>query len=333
MITLRPSESRGHADHGWLKTRHSFSFGDYHDPRHMSFRSLRVLNEDHIAGGAGFPTHPHRDMEIITYVVSGAVAHRDSTGGEGVIRAGELQHMTAGSGVRHSEFNASPTEPAHLLQIWIVPEKEGLTPGYTQTSSTDPGLTGVLALAAARDGTDGVLRIHQDVQLYIGNLRAGNTVNHELGRGRHAWLQLISGALAVNEQALSAGDAVAVSEESTLCLRAVEAANLTSREHPVPAPMPLSSVLILHPGHQIGLRSLDHQMKMIYSSNSTHAPPNEPSLASPRACAERLLDPCHRKRSPPGGLLDSSHGPWPLHTQSATVWASEQRVISNELCQ
>src|SRR5688572_6450750 len=176
MISIRKSEERGHADHGWLDSRHTFSFADYHDPQHMHFRSLRVINEDQIAGGAGFPTHPHRDMEIITYVVSGAVAHRDSTGGRGVIQAGQLQHMSAGTGVQHSEFNASSTEPAHLLQVWLLPESKGLTPSYSESSPDNATTTDEpLRLVARRDGGAGVLQVKQDVRLFVGKLAAGES--------------------------------------------------------------------------------------------------------------------------------------------------------------
>jgi hypothetical protein len=226
MITIRKSEERGGADHGWLKTRHTFSFADYYDPKHMHFRSLRVINEDHIAGGAGFPTHPHRDMEIVTYVVSGAVAHRDSTGGRGVIQPGQLQHMSAGTGVQHSEFNASQTEPAHLLQIWILPERSGLEPSYSETPAPNgTGVTPGLRLAASHEGGDGLLRVNQDVRIYVGHLAAGETAEHALASGRHAWVQLISGKLMINGTNLSAGDAAAMSEESRLELRADDAAH------------------------------------------------------------------------------------------------------------
>jgi quercetin 2,3-dioxygenase len=220
MIRIRKSDERGHADHGWLDTRHTFSFADYHDPEHVGFRSLRVINEDRIAGGAGFPMHPHRDMEIVTYLVSGALAHRDSTGGQGVIQPGELQHMSAGTGVRHSEFNASPGEPAHLLQIWILPEQKGLTPSYSQISVPAGAKRAPLVLAASRAGRDGVLKINQDVELFVGRIAAGDSVEHALAPGRHAWVQLISGALSVNGHELAAGDAAAISDETAVRLTA-----------------------------------------------------------------------------------------------------------------
>jgi quercetin 2,3-dioxygenase len=220
MITIRKSDERGHANLGWLDSRHAFSFADYYDPQHMHFRSLRVINEDHIAAGAGFPTHPHRDMEILTYVVSGAVAHRDSTGGCGVIKPGQLQHMSAGTGVQHSEFNASNTEPAHLLQIWILPEENGLTPSYSESSPAEAQKDVSLRLAASRDVGDGRLQIKQDVLLYVGRMNAGRTVEHRLEAGRHAWVQLISGSLEVNGARLDQGDAAAVSDELLLMVRA-----------------------------------------------------------------------------------------------------------------
>jgi len=220
MIRIRKSNERGHADHGWLNTRYTFSFADYHDPEHMGFRSLRVINEDHIAAGAGFPTHPHRDMEIITYVVSGAVAHRDSSGGDGVIRAGELQHMSAGSGVQHSEFNASKTEPIHLLQIWILPERRGVAPNYDQITLRDVPGPGPLKLVASRAGDDGRLQINADANLFVGQLDAGEKVEHALAPRRHAWLQLISGKLTLNGQSLEAGDGAAISDEQSLVIAA-----------------------------------------------------------------------------------------------------------------
>jgi redox-sensitive bicupin YhaK (pirin superfamily) len=225
MIQLRKSNERGHANHGWLDSYHTFSFADYYDPQHMAFRSLRVINEDRVAPGAGFPTHPHRDMEIVTYVVSGAVAHRDSTGGNGIIAAGDLQHMTAGSGVQHSEFNHSKTDPVHLLQIWITPASRGLTPGYDQTSLRQVKSEGPLKLAASPEGGDGVLKIHQDARILVGQMQAGEKVVHALETGRHAWVQLIEGKLTLNGQTLVAGDAAAVSEETALIIGAEEAAH------------------------------------------------------------------------------------------------------------
>jgi redox-sensitive bicupin YhaK (pirin superfamily) len=216
MITIRKSNERGHANHGWLDSYHTFSFADYHDPRHVHFRALRVINEDHIAGGGGFPTHPHRDMEIITYVVSGAVAHRDSTGGRGVIKAGELQHMSAGTGVEHSEANASPSEAVHLLQIWILPEKNGLKPDYGQTSLADLRKNGALTLVGSQEGGEHLLKINQDVRLFVGKLAAGEQSEHVIESGRYAWVQLIDGTLELNGQELRNGDAAGVKGEPSL---------------------------------------------------------------------------------------------------------------------
>jgi redox-sensitive bicupin YhaK (pirin superfamily) len=222
MITIRKSDERGHANHGWLDSWHTFSFADYYDPQHMHFRALRVINEDHIAAGAGFPPHPHRDMEIVTYVVSGAVAHQDSTGGKGVIKAGQLQHMSAGTGVQHSEFNASNTEPLHLLQIWLLPERQGLTPSYSETKLNGATQTESLRLVGSHDGGDGVLQIKQDVRLFVGKLKAGDEVEQTLAPDRHAWLQLIDGELTVNGQPLHSGDAASVSGETLLNLSAAK---------------------------------------------------------------------------------------------------------------
>lgn len=218
MITLRKSAERGHARHGWLDSRFTFSFAEYHDPRHMGFRSLRVINDDHIAAGQGFPTHPHQDMEIITYVLSGAVAHEDSTGTSSVIRPGEVQRMTAGLGVRHSEFNPSPTEELHLLQIWILPERRGLVPGYEQKAFAAEELEGKLRIVADRHGSGGAVTIHQDVALYATRLESGQSVTHPLVPGRHAWVHVARGKVHLNGQALEAGDGAAVSDEKSLTL-------------------------------------------------------------------------------------------------------------------
>jgi redox-sensitive bicupin YhaK (pirin superfamily) len=214
MMTIRRSDERGHANHGWLDTYHTFSFADYYDPAHIEFRTLRVINEDRVAPGQGFGTHPHRDMEIITYVLSGALAHKDSSGGEGVLRPGDVQHMTAGSGIQHSEFNASQTEPVHLLQIWILPDKKGLKPGYEQKHFEIGGLR----LVASRDGRDGSLLVHQDVDVFAARLPAGGEVRHTLAAGRHAWLQVARGTVTLNGTELRAGDGAAVSEERGLTI-------------------------------------------------------------------------------------------------------------------
>ena len=214
MITLRPSTERGHANHGWLDTYHTFSFDTYHDPRHMGFRSLRVINEDWVAGGKGFPPHAHRDMEIVTYVLEGALQHQDSMGSGGVIRPGEVQRMSAGTGVTHSEYNASPTERVHLLQIWMLPEARGLEPSYEQKKFAAEGRRGRLQLLASREAREGSVRIHQDAALYTAALAPKQEVAHKLGAGRHAWLQVARGAVTLNGVALKAGDGAAVSDEA-----------------------------------------------------------------------------------------------------------------------
>lgn len=214
MITIRKASERGHFDFGWLDTYHSFSFGDYHDPRHMGFRSLRVINEDRVAPGEGFPTHGHRDMEIVTVILEGALEHRDSLGTGSVIRPGDVQRMTAGTGVRHSEYNPSPTEPVHLLQIWLHPDRNGLQPGYEQKAFQ---LNGGLTLLASPDGRDGSVTIHQDALLYRGQIGAvGRPL--DLDPARHAWIQVTRGDLRVNGHVLKAGDGAAVSAESHLQL-------------------------------------------------------------------------------------------------------------------
>jgi quercetin 2,3-dioxygenase len=220
MIRVRPAGERGRTRTGWLDSRHTFSFGDYYDPRHMGFRSLRVINEDFVAPGTGFGTHSHRDMEIISVALSGGLAHRDSTGGSGVVRPGEVQVMTAGTGVSHSEMNASKSERVHFLQIWILPEREGLRPGYVQKSFPGEGRLGRLRLLASRGGDEGSLVIHQDVRLYDAHLSPGQEVSYTLGEGRHAWLQVVSGSVSLNGTALGAGDGAAVSEESSLSIAA-----------------------------------------------------------------------------------------------------------------
>ncbi len=224
MITLRKSDERGHADHGWLNTRHTFSFADYHDPDHTHFRSLRVINEDYIAGGAGFGMHPHRDMEILTYVLSGALRHRDSLGHGDVIRPGDVQRMTAGSGIAHSEANDSPTESIHLLQIWILPSQKNLTPSYEQKSFTEALDCGGLCLIAAPDGRDGSTTIHQDVAVFASRPKIGARILHTLATGRHAWLQLARGRIRLNGIEILAGDGAAVSDEPQLQIEVLEAA-------------------------------------------------------------------------------------------------------------
>lgn len=226
MITLRRSHERGHANHGWLRSYHSFSFANYFDPRHMGFRSLRVINEDWIQAGTGFGTHPHRDMEIITYVLEGALAHRDSMGNASEIRPGEVQRMSAGTGVTHSEMNPSATEAVHLLQIWILPERTGIEPGYEQTYFPPEEKRGRLRLVASRDGRDGSVTIHQDAELYATLLEVGEEVRHPLRGGRHAWVQVARGTVTVNGHDLQAGDAAALSDETEVTLRAGDSAEV-----------------------------------------------------------------------------------------------------------
>jgi len=225
MIVKRPAAERGHFDHGWLDTSHTFSFADYHDPTHMGFRSLRVLNEDRVAPGKGFGTHSHRDMEIITYVLEGALAHADSMGNRSTIVPGDVQRMSAGTGVTHSEFNGQRDRPVHFLQIWLVPDRRGLTPGYEQKAIPESEERGVLRLVASRDGREGSVTIHQDADLYASRLLPGERVKHALAEGRHAWLQVVSGRVELNGTALGAGDGAAVSQETGLEVVALEPAH------------------------------------------------------------------------------------------------------------
>ncbi len=218
MITIRPAEERGHANIGWLNTRFSFSFADYHDPKHMGFRSLRVINDDRIAGGGGFGAHPHRDMEIITYMLDGALEHRDSMGHGAVLWRGDIQHMTAGSGVVHSEFNHSENDPTRLLQIWIFPEKRGLPPGYQDKRVGDEEKLNRLRLLASPDGADDSLVIYQDASVYASILEKGKEVRHALRAGRHAWVQVAAGEINVNGRALQEGDGAAISDETELVI-------------------------------------------------------------------------------------------------------------------
>jgi quercetin 2,3-dioxygenase len=226
MVTIRKSEVRGHFDLGWLDTYHTFSFDQYYDPAHMHFRSLRVINEDRVQPAHGFPTHSHRDMEIITYILSGALEHRDSMGNGSVIRPGDVQRMTAGTGVSHSEFNPSDTEPVHLLQIWILPETGGLPPSYEEKHFSNEERRDRLRLIASKDGRDGSVRIHQDAQLYATVLDAGKTVVHTLAENRYAWLQVARGTIRLNEIELKQGDGAAVRKESELRITAHDQAEL-----------------------------------------------------------------------------------------------------------
>lgn len=219
MITLRPAQERGAANFGWLDSRHTFSFGSYYDPKHMGFANLRVINEDKVIPSKGFGTHGHRDMEIISYVLEGALQHRDNIGNGSIIRPGDVQRMSAGTGIMHSEFNASQTEPVHFLQIWILPEKEGIEPGYEQKTFSEEEKRGTLRLVGSRDGRDGSITIHQDVDLYATSLQDGETVHHSLVEGRVAWLQVARGVVQLNDQMLSAGDGAAISQESRITLQ------------------------------------------------------------------------------------------------------------------
>lgn len=220
MLQFRQAAERGHADHGWLDTWHTFSFAEYQDPRHLRFRSLRVMNEDRVAPGRGFGTHPHRDMEIVTYVLSGALEHKDSMGNGEVLRPGEFQRMTAGTGITHREFNPSNDEPVHLYQIWLYPERPGLTPSYEQKSFPVADRINQLRLVAARDAAEGSLTIHTDARIYLALMTASGEVRHELAPGRHAWLQVLSGSVLVNGICLATSDGLAVSDETALRINA-----------------------------------------------------------------------------------------------------------------
>lgn len=227
MTRIRRSDERGHANHGWLDTRHTFSFASYYDPRHMGFRALRVINDDRVVPSAGFPTHPHRDMEIVTWVVDGALEHRDSMGNGSVIRSGELQRMTAGTGVTHSEFNPSDRDPLRFLQIWILPEREGLEPGYEQRAFPEGERRGTLRLVASPDAREGSVRIHQDVTIRAGLLGEGETVRHPFGIGRHGWVQVVRGGVRTGDGTeLREGDGVAISEEPGISLTGISGAEV-----------------------------------------------------------------------------------------------------------
>jgi quercetin 2,3-dioxygenase len=226
MIEIRRSEERGGGDHGWLKTQHTFSFDQFYDPRWMGFRSLRVINEDWVAAGQGFPAHPHRDMEIITYILEGGIEHQDSLGTSSIIRPGDGQRMSAGRGIRHSEMNPSPTEAVHMLQIWITPDRSGHQPSYEQKTFPEGEKRGRLRLIASPDGNDGSVTIHQDARLYVSLLAPGQKVQHELGQGRHAWLQIAKGAVELNGQKLVQGDGAAISGEKALSIQGEEQAEV-----------------------------------------------------------------------------------------------------------
>lgn len=218
MFKLRKALDRGHADHGWLDTYHTFSFAGYRDPAHMGFRALRVINEDRVAPGRGFGKHPHRDMEIVTYVLEGSLEHKDSMGNGSVLHPGEFQRMSAGTGVEHSEFNPSATEPVHLYQIWLLPQSKGIQPGYEEKFFTENEKRGRLRLVASPDGAEGSLTIHQDARVYQASLNTGESVRHEIQPGRHAWLQVLRGRVNVGGTLLETSDGLAVSEERGLTI-------------------------------------------------------------------------------------------------------------------
>ena len=225
MLNTRLNDDRGHANHGWLDTRYTFSFSDYHDPAHMGFRALRVINEDYIAPGMGFGTHPHRDMEILSYVLSGQLGHKDSLGSGGVLQHGEVQFMSAGTGIRHSEANPSATETTHMLQIWLLPNRNGLDPKYEQKKFPITAEPNQLHLIASHDGRDGSFLIRSEAEMYAGKLTAGTELTHKLA-GKHGWLQVASGEITVNGRALHAGDGVAISDEAHVEIAAVNDAEI-----------------------------------------------------------------------------------------------------------
>jgi quercetin 2,3-dioxygenase len=224
MITIRRAQERGHANHGWLDSYHTFSFADYHDPKFMGYRSLRVINEDRVSGGKGFGTHPHRDFEIISYVVSGALKHQDSMGHAAVMKAGDVQRISAGTGITHSEFNNSPNEPVHFLQIWLLPSRPGFAPDYAQQSFSDAPPRG-LTLACSGDGRAGSIKINQDVDLFIGRLDSEEKLNHPLRDQRHGWLQLIEGDIDLIGEKLSPGDGVSFDGEKEISLTSASGAH------------------------------------------------------------------------------------------------------------
>jgi redox-sensitive bicupin YhaK (pirin superfamily) len=226
MIRVRKAQDRGHAHHGWLETYHTFSFSSYRDPHHVHFRALRVMNEDFVAPGQGFGTHPHNDMEIVTYVLEGALEHKDSMGNGEVLRPGEFQRMSAGTGITHSEFNPSATEPVHLYQVWLFPEQNGIEPSYEQKRFPDEERRNRLQLVASREAESGSLRIHQDARIYLSLLDQGSAVQYALAAGRHAWLQVLRGSVTLNGMDLKTSDGAAVSEERELNIQAGEDAEI-----------------------------------------------------------------------------------------------------------
>jgi redox-sensitive bicupin YhaK (pirin superfamily) len=226
LIQIRRADERGAANHGWLDTRYTFSFSDYHDPKHVQFRALRVMNEDRVAPGAGFPMHGHRDMEILTFVLSGALEHRDSMGNGEVLHPGEVQRMSAGTGIRHSEFNPSDTEPVHLYQIWIMPDRTGHEPGYEQRKLDPSARAGRFQVVASSDGDDGSVTIHQDARVYLADVAEGGSVAYAIPAGRYAWLQMLRGSATLNGQPLAEGDGAALSGETGLEVRGTSSAEV-----------------------------------------------------------------------------------------------------------
>jgi len=226
MVTLRKAADRGHANHGWLDTYHTFSFASYRDPQHMGFRVLRVMNEDFVAPGQGFGEHPHENMEIVTYVLSGALEHRDSMGNGEVLRPGEFQRMSVGTGITHSEFNPSRNEPVHLYQIWLYPERKGIEPSYEQKRFAEAERHNRLRLVASPDAAEDSLRIHQDARIFLSSLDGGSRVAHELGAGRHAWVQVLRGFVSLHGQELAAGDGAAISDEPAVAIEAASPAEV-----------------------------------------------------------------------------------------------------------
>jgi redox-sensitive bicupin YhaK (pirin superfamily) len=226
MLTIRKAEDRGFAEHGWLRSHHTFSFADYHDPRHMGFGPLRVINDDTVAGGGGFPPHNHRDMEIISYVIDGALQHEDNIGNGSVIRPGDVQRMSAGPGVVHSEFNASKSAPVHFLQIWILPERSGLPAGYEQKFFSDDEKRGQLRLVASPDGANGSVRIQQDARIFASLLETGQSVQHTFPSGRKGWIHVVKGAAEINGHSVKAGDGVAIDGEEKVSIRSNDAGEI-----------------------------------------------------------------------------------------------------------
>jgi redox-sensitive bicupin YhaK (pirin superfamily) len=226
MIKIRPADARGHAEHGWLDSHHTFSFADYHDPAHMGFRALRVINDDRVAPGGGFPTHAHRDMEIITYVLEGALEHKDSLGTGSVIRPGDVQRMSAGSGVRHSEYNASHEQPVHFLQIWVIPDAPGIPPSYEQKTFSEPDRRGRLRVVASPDARQGSVKLNADVVLHAGLFAQGERAELPLAKQRHAWVHVASGKLTVNGRELSEGDGAALSDEAAIEIEGISPAEV-----------------------------------------------------------------------------------------------------------